>query len=769
MRAVGCTVEQALTSEAATVVKQSLNLARRRGHAQATPLHVASTMLSSGGLLREACQQTHSHPLQCKALDLCFNVALNRLPASASVLTTHQTSYRHNQNFPTLSNALIAAFKRAQAHQRRGSVESQHQPLVVVKIELQQLIISILDDPSVSRVMREAGFSSAQVKNHVEKAVSVELTSNPNLNQKGSIGNKRKEASAVQGINKVMSQVRSEDVIRVLDCFSTGDNRCVVVVGDCESTSQSVIRVLMDKIARGEVSEGLKNTQLIPLSLSSFQVLTFEEVESKVLELKTLVKNCSLRQRGVLFVLEDFKLVCEEWEKICMEKSGERNNNGHYSSFEHVMMEVRSLINGDFWSEKAWLLGFCTSQSYMRCKSGRPSLETLWCLHSVHISDGGLGLSLNCESEMQILKKGKGNIANGGSCCSCIEASGETDINGDENQRACYSDQGSFQWKELCKKKQNSIYNISDIFRNQAASDLTLNVSLIRTNPNFDLHNKSWRDHHLSFSEANDVNEQHTVPSHHSNSTPNYHTNPNPSSSSSGGKTDNEYRPKFKELNAANLKALCNALEKNVLCHKAIMPEIASTMLRCRSGMTQKKERSRVSSGAREDTWFFFRGTDSHGKEKIARELANLVFGSYNHFLSIGFDEFCPSAQFGMTDDTISKRSKVNRDYGYLERVFEALRNDPHRVIFLKDVDRLDYDCRIGILSGINCGRMRSSSGEEVGVDDAILVLSHEDRRKDSIFGLDLNLNVCEENIMYEDGLMEAVDLVVLLEIKQNL
>ncbi|AQK71571.1 Protein SMAX1-LIKE 3 [Zea mays] len=135
MRAGGCTVQQALSPEAAVVVKQAVSLARRRGNAQVTPLHVASAMLQQQaptGLLRAACP-------------------------------------------PSLSNALVAAFKRAQAHQRRGSVDTQQQqqpPVLAVKIELEQLVISILDDPSISRVMREAGFSSTHVKANVEQAVS---------------------------------------------------------------------------------------------------------------------------------------------------------------------------------------------------------------------------------------------------------------------------------------------------------------------------------------------------------------------------------------------------------------------------------------------------------------------------------------------------------------------------------------------------------------------------------------------------------------------
>ncbi|KAG6424256.1 hypothetical protein SASPL_114671 [Salvia splendens] len=77
---------------------------------------------------------------------------------------------------PPLSNVLTAALKRAQAHQRRGCPEQQQQPpLLAVKAEIDQLIISILDDPSVNRVMREASFSSPAVKAAVEHRLFANL------------------------------------------------------------------------------------------------------------------------------------------------------------------------------------------------------------------------------------------------------------------------------------------------------------------------------------------------------------------------------------------------------------------------------------------------------------------------------------------------------------------------------------------------------------------------------------------------------------------
>ncbi|KAL6518301.1 hypothetical protein OROMI_034002 [Orobanche minor] len=66
-------------------------------------------------------------------------VALNRLPTSASsspLLGPHS-------HLPLLSNTLVTAFKRAHAHQHRGSTENQQQPAVLaLKVEIKQLVIS---------------------------------------------------------------------------------------------------------------------------------------------------------------------------------------------------------------------------------------------------------------------------------------------------------------------------------------------------------------------------------------------------------------------------------------------------------------------------------------------------------------------------------------------------------------------------------------------------------------------------------------------------
>ncbi|KAM0033299.1 putative Clp, repeat (R) domain, Clp domain superfamily protein [Helianthus debilis subsp. tardiflorus] len=96
--------------------------------------------------------------------------------------------------FPFISNALMAALKRAQAHQRRGCPEQLQPPLLAVKVKLEQVVVSILDDPSMCRVMREAGFSSPAVKETMEQL----------LNNSGSGGSYQNPASMGVGFRPSM-------------------------------------------------------------------------------------------------------------------------------------------------------------------------------------------------------------------------------------------------------------------------------------------------------------------------------------------------------------------------------------------------------------------------------------------------------------------------------------------------------------------------------------------------------------------------------------
>lgn len=209
-------------------------------------------------------------------------------------------------------------------------------------------------------------------------------------------------------------------------------------------------------------------------------------------------------------------------------------------------------------------------------------------------------------------------------------------------------------------------------------------------------------------------------------------------SGGSNGSVEVECRAKqakFKELNAENLKVLCGALEKQVPWHKEIVPEIASAVLQCRSGIAKRRDKSRTSAdnaAAKEETWMFFLGADADGKERVARELASLVFGSRNSgFVSIrpaggASSPPPPAAASSGGSSEGHHRSKRPRmaAAAYLERLHEAVSENPHRVIFMEDVEQADRDCLLGIKEAIESGVVRNLAGEEVGMGDAIVILS---------------------------------------------
>ncbi|CAN0847442.1 Protein SMAX1-LIKE 3 [Linum grandiflorum] len=819
MRTGGCTVQQALTPEAANLVKQAVTLARRRGHAQVTPLHVANTMLAaSTGILRTACLQSHNHPLQCRALELCFNVALNRLPASTSS-GPMLGGLHHQPQYPSISNALVAAFKRAQAHQRRGSIENQQQPLLAVKIELEQLIISILDDPSVSRVMREAGFSSTQVKSNVEQAVSFEINA---AAANSNTSSKSKENNVL-----VDNTIRNEDVVSVIDNLvsSRSTRRGVVVVGECLSTAEGVLKGVMEKVEKGDVPEVLRGAKLVSLPFA--QICTVDEVEQKVEEVKAIVT--SYMNKGVILNLGDVK-----WATDC--------RDGGMKSVEHLIMEIGKLawgIGSDHHqsNDRFWMVGISTFQTYTKCKSTTPgshpssssssSLESVWGLHPVTIPAGILRLSLiSTDSDLERSQcsnnnsKAGGNGSNNSSssswiiiqegeetkqelnCCSSGEYRSKSNNEGrrrsgscssfrlgDNNNSTCYNTcsdsptttptssqlpawlqpyktytnpapppphQDAVSIKDLCRRWNSSSslnhhYDVlSDDHYSSRMKTLTFASLVSPSYHHHDQHqqqwpsinnqppwirsNPHWTTKTLTPIDNPNIHHQRPPPLFitPTSSTPNSHSTTTPNStSSSEDLSESVLQTRFKELNSENLKSLCSVMEKHVPWQRHIIPDIASTILQCRSGMVRRRKADLdvMAAAAKEDTWLFFQGADTDAKEKIGRELARAVFGSHNRLVSIAL------SSFSSTEDCRSswyKKRGRSEEKSYMERFAEEIRRDPHRVFFVEDVDQADYSSQVGLKRAVESGIVKTTKkgdhedDEVVGIGDAIVILSCE-------------------------------------------
>ncbi|CAL5202519.1 unnamed protein product [Lathyrus oleraceus] len=174
------TARQCLTDEAARALDEAVSVARRRNHAQTTSLHAISALLSlPSNMLRDACARAGTSPysprLQFRALELSVGVSLDRLPTCKTSSSSASASAVVDGG-PPVSNSLMAAIKRSQANQRRNpdsfhllqimqqQQNQQSQTASFLKVELKHFILSILDDPIVSRVFAEAGFRSYDIK-----------------------------------------------------------------------------------------------------------------------------------------------------------------------------------------------------------------------------------------------------------------------------------------------------------------------------------------------------------------------------------------------------------------------------------------------------------------------------------------------------------------------------------------------------------------------------------------------------------------------------
>ncbi|KAH7547721.1 hypothetical protein ACOSP7_033065 [Xanthoceras sorbifolium] len=785
MRAGLCTVPQALTSEAASMVKQAINLARRRGHAQVTPLHVASAMLaSSTSLLRRACLQSHSHPLQCKALELCFNVALNRLPASSSspLLGPHLFPR------PSLSNALVAAFKRAQANQRRGTIENQQQPILALKIELEQLIISMLDDPSVSRVMREAGFSSSQVRNMVEQDVSLEICSQTS------------PPPPVSSRHQSREQLRNEDdVMSVLyTLMKQGKNS--VIVGGCQADLEGII----NRFERGQVPGDLRYAQFISLQLFSLRNLPKQEIEKKLKELRCLVK--SYMGRGVVLYLGDLKWVSEFWSSC-----GEQSINYYYAVEYIIIMELKRLVSEIAeTNQKLWLIGTSSFQTYIRCRAGQPSLETMWKLCPLTIPVGSLRLGLNLDSDLPTQFTSK--VPREGSSWSLFDSGADNHQNWCKKEFATTSVSSNLtlppwlqQYKE--ESRRNTINDqecveFGDLCKQRKHPEKVLNFSSHLSWPSKQLP----KEHKFFISEISNEED------HESSLMRNYpipdllsnpNSSPNSASSSEAEEDTDDGLDRFKVFNDENLKILCDALKRKVPWQKEVIPEIAKTILQCRSGMSQRQNKLKQRDREREETWLLFLGADHQGKEKIAKEIAKLVFGSQSKFASIALSNFVST---NSTEN--NRRNKRARDESagcgsYVERLGLALNENPHRVIFMEDVEQVDYFCQKDIKQAIESGSLSLAGGEVVPLKDSIIIFSSdcdslssmsrlsspsrkpkidhhhhqqrdtddgnpEENKNNSYLSLDLNIAIQEDNHpIGHITILESVDSQIMFKIQQ--
>ncbi|KAL0887066.1 hypothetical protein Bca101_011049 [Brassica carinata] len=746
MRAGLSTIQQTLTPEAATVLNQSISEAARRNHGQTTPLHVAATLLaSSSGFLRRACIRSHpnsSHPLQCRALELCFSVALERLPTTATATTTPA-------NDPPISNALMAALKRAQAHQRRGCPEQQQQPLLAVKVELEQLIISILDDPSVSRVMREASFSSPAVKATIEQSLSSNIPNTTPIPSVSSVGlnfrpggggpmtrntylNPRLQQNGPASVQSGVVNKNDDVEERVMDILGRGKKKNPVLVGDSEPGR--VIREILNRIESGEAA--VKSSKI---------VLHFEEISSdnaeRIKKLDGLLEtriNDSDPGGGVILHLGDLKWLVEQQVEVG----------------RTAVAELRRLL--EKFRGRLWFIGTATCETYLRCQVYHPSMENDWDLQAVSVaakapaSGAFPKLANNLGSFSPLKSFVPANMTS--KCCPECSKSCELELSETESMSQVVKTEVAQtkqlpQWllnakpvnrvpqakiEEVRKKWNDACVRLHPSFHNKNERIVPVPTPIPLTTSSYGPNMLLRQPLQPKFQPNRELRERvHLKPmtplvteQAKKKSPPG---SPVQTDLVLGRTEDSDTRvrdflgcissesvqnnnDKISVLHNNSLdidlfKKLLKGMTEKVWWQHDAASAVAATVSQCKLGAG--KRRGVVSKG---DVWLLFSGPDRVGKRKMVSALSSLVYGTSPIMISLGSSSRQEAG--GVRGKTV------------LDRIAETVKRSPFSVILLEDIDEADMLLRGSIKRAMDRGRISDSHGREISLGNVIFVMT---------------------------------------------
>ncbi|KAK8672691.1 hypothetical protein V6N13_111055 [Hibiscus sabdariffa] len=109
----------------------------------------------------------------------------------------------------------------------------------------------------------------------------------------------------------------------------------------------------------------------------------------------------------------------------------------------------------------------------------------------------------------------------------------------------------------------------------------------------------------------------------------------------------------------------------------------------------------------------------------LGRELARNVFGSQTSFASISLSDI-RSKRTDSSKDNKRKRSDNLGSGDVLQRFEEALKENPHKVFFVEDIEHINYCCLKRIKQAIESRKVTFSNGVTVPITDAIVNFSCE-------------------------------------------
>ncbi|KAK7300941.1 hypothetical protein RJT34_11794 [Clitoria ternatea] len=376
---------QCLTDEAARALDDAVAVARRRSHAQTTSLHAVSALLAMpSSALRDACGRARggagstskfsssssppfSPRLQFRALELSVSVSLDRLPSSKN----------SGEEEPPVSNSLMAAIKRSQANQRRHpeSFHVFHQNNLnqgttsFLKVELKHFVLSILDDPIVSRVFAEAGFRSCDVKLALLQ---------PPLPPVQPFFTSRTRSPPVFLCNLEPGRP-DENCRRIIEVFSRKNKRNPLLMGVyAKSALKSFVEVVEKGLGGALFPSEISGLRIVSLEKEILEFVRDEKSggdgEGKMgVRFRELEEQCSGCGSGIVVSFGEVEVFVGE------------GVNGDAVGF--VVSRLTRLLEIHGGKKKVWLLGVAeTSHAYSKFLALFPSVENDWDLHLLTVT-----------------------------------------------------------------------------------------------------------------------------------------------------------------------------------------------------------------------------------------------------------------------------------------------------------------------------------------------------------------------------------------------
>ncbi|EEF26633.1 conserved hypothetical protein [Ricinus communis] len=168
-------------------------------------------------------------------------------------------------------------------------------------------------------------------------------------------------------------------------------------------------------------------------------------------------------------------------------------------------------------------------------------------------------------------------------------------------------------------------------------------------------------------------------------------------------------------------KSITKALTEKVGWQEEAICAITRAISRCKAGYGRS-----CGSTARGNIWLTFLGPDKVGKKRIASMLAEIMFGSHEHLISVDLRFHDGSSQLNSVfecqesnDYDVKFRGKTVVDYISME-----LGKRPHSVVLLENVDKADLLVQNSLSQAVRTGKFADSHGREIGINNMIFVMT---------------------------------------------